>query len=95
MCFSRPSTSSSPAAPAANDGTDTTPDAKQRRRADRRRNRFARTVSRFRIFVASAVGKVRGGCGGGDETDEDDLDWGSAEVRAFIRPRDEEWGWNR
>ena len=54
-------------------------------------NCLTRTLSRFRFFVTSTFIKVTGR----SSRDEDGIDWGSDEVRDFIRPRIEEWTWNQ
>lgn len=54
---------------------------------------FVDMFYRFRSFAASTFNKVTGRSSRDDE--EDDIDWGREEVRAFIRPRDEEWTWNQ
>ena len=53
-------------------------------------NAVTRALSRFRFFASSTFIKATGR----SRRDEDGIDWGSEEVRDFIRPRDEEWGWN-
>ncbi|KAF6240101.1 hypothetical protein HO173_001711 [Letharia columbiana] len=66
---------------------------RRKRRTASHGNRIARALSRFRSFAASTVIKATGSSG--RDEDEDGIDWGSEEVRAFIRPRDEEWTWNQ